>query len=630
MARHAGAAVLLLLPLLLSGCSYFRGGNGEDELEAEPQTGIRYGVAIGGEGVDEQIRSTLQSASDANQTISRPPASEFVLRRRAKADLPNIESALRSLGYYEGTASYEVRTVRDDNQAAQTTVDALGNRVEDFFEGAPTILTYHVVPGPRYNIGSVKIVVTDPRNGFLAPTPEALKLEPGQPAAAQPVLDAQGELVSQAQRLGYAFAKVDKLNAVIAKDTKRMDVTLPVTTGPIVPMGEFTIVGADHVDQRFLRRRVLFHPADRYHPDVMDKTRQSLIDTNLFSTVAVDQPGKLDATGRLPITYTVTERKPRSIGAGAGYETDEGPIVSFFWEHRNFLGAGEKFESDLYFSPLRQELSMNFIKPDVGARKHNLLASTLLKAEDTDAYESKSVGAGVAIERPLWSDRVTGSLGVAYRLAKIKPKDEEEASFGLLSLPGTIKMDYSDNLLDPTKGWRLNFLAAPYTDTLNAGASFLKTQATATTYVRLTDSAKYILALRGNLGSIAGTSRDDIPADERFYAGGGGSIRGYGYQLAGPLNDDDDPVGGRSLIELNGELRYRMTDTIGLVYFIDGGTVADSALPSFEEDLFIGTGIGLRYITPIGPLRADIGVPVNRRSGVDDIVQIYVSIGQAY
>ena len=630
MARHVGAAVLLLLPFLLSGCSYFRGGNGEDELEAEPQTGIRYGVEIDGEGVDDLIRSTLLSASDANQAISRPPASEFVLRRRAEADLSNIESGLRSLGYYEGTASYEVKTVRDDNQTAQTTVDALGDRVEDYFKGAPTILTYHVVPGPRYTLGSVKIVVTDPRNGFLAPTPEALKLEPGQPAAAQPVLDAHGELVSQAQRLGHAFAKADKLGAVIAKDTKRMDVTLPVTTGPIVPMGEFTIVGADHVDQRFLRRRVLFRPGDRYHPDVMDKSRQSLIDTNLFSTVVVDQPDKLDASGRLPITYTVTERKPRSVGAGAGYATDEGPIVSFFWEHRNFLGAGEKLKSDLYFSPLRQELSTNFIKPDVGARKHNLLAGASVKAEDTDAYDSKSVGAGVSIERPLWSDRATGSLGVAYRLAKIKRKNEEEENFGLLSLPGTIKMDYSDNLLDPTKGWRLNFLAAPYTDTLDAGVVFLKTQVIGTTYVRLTDSAKYILALRGNLGSIAGTSRNDIPADERFYAGGGGSIRGYGYQLAGPLDGENDPIGGRSLIELNGELRYRMSDTIGLVYFIDGGTVADSALPSLEERLFIGTGIGLRYITPIGPLRLDAGIPIDRRSDVDDMFQIYVSIGQAY
>ena len=418
MARYAGVAVLLLPILLLSGCAYFRQESSEDEIEAEPRTGIRYDVEIRGEGVDDQIRSTLLGASEAKQSISRPPASEFVLRRRAEADLPNIESGLRSLGYYEGTASYDVRTVRDDNQTAQTTVGGLADRVEDFFEGAPTILTYDVVPGPRYTLGSIKVAVTDPQNGFLAPTPEALELEPGQPAAAQPVLDAQGELLSQAQRLGYAFAKADKLGAVIDPDRKLMDVTLPVTTGPIVHMGAFAIVGADHVDQRFLRGRVLFRPGDRYHPDVMDKTRQSLIDTNLFSTVAVDQ--QLDATGRIPITYTVTERKPRSIGAGAGYATDEGPIVSFFWEHRNFLGAGEKFESDLYFSPLRQELSTNFIKPDVGARTHNLLAGTSLKAEDTDAYESKC--------RRRCGDRAAALVGPGDGLARRRlPARQDQA-----------------------------------------------------------------------------------------------------------------------------------------------------------------------------------------------------------
>ncbi len=627
MARHAGAAVLFLL---LSGCAYFRDGNGPDAVEAEPQTGIRYDVEIQGEGIDDSIRNTLLDASDAKQAISRPPASEFVLRRRAQADLPNIENGLKSLGYYEGIARYELRTVRDDNRTAPTTMDRLGDRVEDFFRGAPTILTYHVVLGPRYTLGSIQIAVTDPQNGFLAPRPEALKLEPGQPAAAQPVLDAHGALVSQAERSGHAFAKADKLEAVIDRDKKRMDVRLPVTTGPVVRMGEFTIVGADHVDPRFLRGRVLFRPGDRYDPEVMEKTRQSLVDTNLFSTVVVDQPDRLDATRRLPITYTVTERKPRSIGAGVGYATDEGPSVSLFWEHRNFRGAGEKLRSDFYFSPLRQELSANFVKPDFGARKQNLLAIAALKAEDTDAYESESIGAGVAIERPIGSDRVTGSLGIAYRLAKIKPRDEEEESFGLFSLPAAIKMDYSDNLLDPTQGWRLSLLATPYTDILNTGLSFLKTQAIATTYLRLTDSAKYILALRGNLGSIAGASRDDIPADERFYAGGGGSIRGYGYQLAGPLDDDDDPLGGRSLIELSAELRYRMSDTIGLVYFVDAGTVADSALPSLEEDLFVGTGIGLRYVTPIGPLRLDVGVPLDRRSDIDSIVQVYVSIGQAF
>ena len=103
-----------------------------------------------------------------------------------------------------------------------------------------------------------------------------------------------------------------------------------------------------------------------------------------------------------------------------------------------------------------------------------------------------------------------------------------------------------------------------------------------------------------------------------------------GYQLAGPVDEDDNPIGGRSLFEANAELRYRVTQSIGVVGFLDTGTVFDAILPDFSEDVFYGTGLGLRYITPIGPLRLDVGVPLNPRSGVDDPYQVYVSIGQAF
>lgn len=627
--RLPRAVRVSLLLLFLNGCSLFGGDDDENEIPEPPQTGIRYGVQVTGTGEDKGLAATLLSASDAAQATTRPPASEFVLRRRADADLPNIVSALHSEGYYDGQSTYDVKTVREDNQADSGAVGGLGDSVTDFLEGAPTVLTYEVQPGQRYTLKSIRTVTHDKENGFLAPTAEQLGLRAGQPARAQDVLNAQSAMVNEAQELGYAFAKADKLEAEIDKSTKTMDVTLSVTTGPIVHMGEFEIVGADHVDEDFLRRRVLFRPGDRFSPTVMDKTRQSLVNTNLFSTVVVDQPDHLDPSGRLPITYKVTERKPRSIGAGLGYATDEGPNVSFFWEHRNFLGAGEKFRSDLYLSQLRQELSANLVKPDVLAQKQNLLLNGSLKKEETDAYSSESAGAGISLERPLWADNVTGSAGIAYRLANIKPKDEEEETFGLLSLPTSVRMDYSNSLLDPTRGWRLDLFATPYTDTINTGTNFFKAQAVATTYLPILGDERYVLALRGNVGSISGASREEIPADERFYAGGGGSIRGYGYQLAGPLNDKDDPVGGRSIIEANAEFRYRVTPTIGLVYFVDSGTVADSSAPSFEEDLFVGTGIGLRYLTAIGPLRVDLGVPLDRRS-VDDSVQLYVSIGQAF
>ena len=219
-------------------------------------------------------------------------------------------------------------------------------------------------------------------------------------------------------------------------------------------------------------------------------------------------------------------------------------------------------------------------------------------------------------------------LGLAYRYASIEEQDEPDQTYGLLSVPAKLDWDFSNDLLDPTRGGRLHLMTAPTWDTLGVGRSFLKSRLDHSRYLPITDNL--VLALRGALGSIVGTGRDDLPADERFYAGGGGSVRGIAYQTAGELDDDDDPLGGASLIELSAELRYRFTENLGAVLFIDGGAAFDNAYPDFDEPLRWGVGPGLRYFTPIGPLRLDIGVPLNARDGVDDAFQFYISIGQAF
>jgi translocation and assembly module TamA len=128
---------------------------------------------------------------------------------------------------------------------------------------------------------------------------------------------------------------------------------------------------------------------------------------------------------------------------------------------------------------------------------------------------------------------------------------------------------------------------------------------------------------------MSGAERDEIPADIRFYAGGGGSIRGYAYQSVGPTQNNE-PIGGRSLITMSAELRIKITEKMGLVAFVDGGSAFESAFQDFEETLQWGGGLGFRYFTAIGPLRLDVGIPINRRAGIDDSFQIYVSIGQAF
>jgi translocation and assembly module TamA len=189
--------------------------------------------------------------------------------------------------------------------------------------------------------------------------------------------------------------------------------------------------------------------------------------------------------------------------------------------------------------------------------------------------------------------------------------------------------DRSDDLLNPTRGGRLAVANEPFVDVFGNDIAFNKSRLTYTHYLEVLDSPGVVLAGRGSVGTLFGAARDEVPADLRFYAGGGGSVRGFGYQLAGDLDDDHNPLGGRSLLELSGEVRVRLTETIGVVAFVDAGTAFSKEVPDFSETLRIGAGPGLRYFSPIGPVRLDIGLPVNKRDS-DDSFQIYVSLGQAF
>jgi translocation and assembly module TamA len=614
----ASVAAVLAASFVLAGCGLLGGSReaGEDEIFGEERDlgpTIPYEVAFEG-GIDDALRAALVAASAARRDASRPPASTFLLERRAEADVPNLVSALHSLGYYDGTVEYAV---------------AGGHAGTEEAGREAARLMFRITPGERYRFAGLEVKVAGEAAGFTAPRPAELELKPGEPARAATVVAAQEKLVAAARDAGHPFAQGGELDAVIDRDTKTMDVTLTLQPGPRATLAEPAFTGAGGIGERFLRRRVPFAAGDPFSPAAVEGGRQALVDTNLFSTVIVNQGTELDAQGRLPVTYDVTQRKHRSIGAGIGFQTDEGPNASVFWEHRNFLGAGERLRLDAYGSIIRQEISALFRKPDVGRRDQNLLADASIRREDTDAYESRSFGTGLGLERR-FTRELTGSLGVAYRLASITEEDEEEETFGLLSLPVRMDWDYSNSLLDPTTGGRVFVTAAPFTDTLGFDINFFKSQVTATRYLELTRDPRLVLAVRSSVGSIAGADRDEIPADERFYSGGGGSVRGFGYQLAGPVDDDDNPLGGLSLFEANAELRYRITESIGIVGFLDSGTVFDAVVPDFSEDLHFGTGLGLRYVTPIGPLRLDVAVPLNPRSGVDDPYQVYISIGQAF
>ena len=197
-------------------------------------------------------------------------------------------------------------------------------------------------------------------------------------------------------------------------------------------------------------------------------------------------------------------------------------------------------------------------------------------------------------------------------------------------MPLIAEYSSADNPLDPTSGLTLAGRMEPFTSLEDSSSSFVLWSISGQHYLPLLTDRTLILATRGRYALLAGTGRESIPEDMLLYAGGGGSVRGYAYQYAGPLDDDDKPLGGVSAVDFSAELRWRFKKDYGLVLFGDGGGAFSGRDPSAKEDYFWGVGTGFRYYTPIGPIRVDVAVPLERRDGVDDLFQLYVSLGQAF
>jgi translocation and assembly module TamA len=606
------AACLLVTLLALASPQRSQSQSGDPSPAPAPEqpapgaADLRYEVAIEGVG-DDALRSLLLQVSETQRLIDRPPPSLARLRRRAEDDRSRLIEVLRSEGYYDGRIDV-----------------ALNSSVK------PIKVSFRVDLGPVYRLGSVSIEAEPPEPGLTVPSPQEIGLRPGAPAAARTILDGEAALLNRVRAQGFILAAAGTRRAVVDHDTDTMDVTLRVQPGPLSRFGPVTIDGLRTVEQDFVANRLDWQEGELITPFRLEQARTSLRETGLFTNVQIDVADALNAEGVLPVTVEVTERKHRSIGLGVRYRTDEGPGGTISWEHRNIFGRGEQVVVEADGSFIGAFLNASFRKPDFGRRNQALLSDFRLAYDDTDAFESTSARTRVGLERK-YNERITVALGLAFLGQEVRDKaqDENSQTFGLLSLPARFEWDRSDDRLDPSSGGRLRAENEPFVDVIGNGLVFNKSRVDYAHYLEVVQDPQIVLAGRTALGAMVGESREAIPANLRFYAGGGGSVRGFGYQLAGELNDDDEPIGGRSLLELSGEVRVRITETIGAVAFVDAGTVYSSSVPDFSETLRIGAGPGLRYFSPIGPLRLDVGFPLNPRNS-DDTWQLYISIGQAF
>ncbi|HEY3623329.1 MAG TPA: autotransporter assembly complex family protein [Roseiarcus sp.] len=610
---------------------------------------IPYILTVEVTGDDGALKSAVRDASSLYRLRKDAPADGEALARRAESDFAPVIDALWGAGYYNAAVTISID--RAALAIGSSDIAAFARTAEAYRNRAPAPVLIKVDPGPLFKLRSVRVLNALGVEFSEAELPQRIVgLKSGDPAAASEIRAAETRIIDYFRKQGRPLAKIQSVAPVVDHAQSVMDVTVTAAPGPIAPFGEATIHGPQTFDPAVVRSFLYIRPGDPYSPAAIADARNSIREIPAVGGVRITEGTALDAYGRLPYQVDVEDRLPYAIGASAKYSTTNGPEGQVYWEDRNVFGGAERLrlQASAFYAPpwfiasqsLRDfspqdiggRISASFLKPALWGTTNDLLIDALAerlstsgagfvgyKAEDADVTASLRhrfnqnfwVQAGLEAQ----NGDATDALG------KVK--------YTLVGVPVSANFDTTDSKLDPTRGVRLNVSASGFGTFLGSSLDLVQAKARASAYYSLDPDSRFVLAGRVAAGAMGGPALDEIPANWRFYAGGGGSVRGYAYNELGPTVFWGAVVGGRSLFEASAELRVKVTDTIGVVPFVDAGNAFASNFPNFSQHLFTAAGLGLRYYTAVGPIRLDVAFPLERRAG-NGPVAVYVSIGQSF
>nr|WP_303657274.1 BamA/TamA family outer membrane protein [Asticcacaulis aquaticus] len=562
-----------------------------------------------------------------------------MLRARLTEDEQTALKLLKSEGYYDAVVIARVENAdmassqplgpQSENTAPKNDANTPQRRLS---------VLVNANAGEAYKLSSVKVVADPTEPPDLVRN--ALPLSPGDVIAADLIKSAEANVALILPQEGYPFAELGLRDILIDPQTRTGDYTLPVKTGPRARFGAIVndtsggrqAFGPDHV--QILSR---FETGDLYDSREVDDLRQAMTATGLFTSVGVEPvlTDRKNADGTAVVDLKVTQNagRPRTIAGDLGFSTGQGARAEINWTHRNFRPPEGALIASIIVGTQEQGLSGTFRRSNAKRRDRTFQYGASFNHQAYDSYEAQTVSLSTSVSRvstPLWQKLWTWSYGaelLATRetgFSKTRGVDVQDDYF-YASLPLKLNYDRTDNLLNPAKGWRAGVQSTP-TVTLNGQGGYFVSNIGDVSWYRQV-STKWVVAARGRVGSIYGADTGVIAPSRRLYAGGGGSVRGFGYQELGPRDANNNPFGGRSVVEMAVEARYRFGN-FGVVPFIDAGQVYDKEFPEFTNIRF-GVGIGARYYTNFGPVRIDIATPISRRDG-ESPVSLYVGIGQAF
>lgn len=572
---------------------------------------VRYTYRV--EGIDDVGSALLKERFDAASTLRAnrgDPANAAQLERRAREDATLLETLLKAEGYYDARVN--------------TRVEAAGQAAA---------VTLAVVPGPIYRFSGVTLAGVERAGDKAQALTKAFGLETQAPVNSDAIAAAADRLRGAVGSEGFAFARVGEPEVVVDHATQTATLNLALQPGTERRFGRIVMDDSKVFGPRHVQDIARFDPGDPYDAGELADLRRALVQTGLVSSVKVD-PVEGREPGTVDVAVALERAPPRTIAGELGYGTGEGARAEASWTHRNFFPPEGAMTLRGVLGTREQLASVVFRRNNFHGRDRVLTLQTSAAHLERDAFQADTFTVAGSLERQtniFFQKTWTWSLGAEFAASDerdviVSTGQPRRRTYYIGALPTSLTYDGSDDLLNPTTGFRLGGRISPEISLVGKAFGYTRIQIDASTYHPVTPAV--VVAGRIRLGTIAGAPRDAIAPSRRFYAGGGASVRGYGFQSIGPRDPNNDPIGGRSLTEFAIEARVKAFGNFGVVPFFDGGNIYTSALPRFSSFRY-GAGIGVRYYSNFGPIRVDVGTPINPQPG-DSRIAVYVSLGQAF
>lgn len=604
--RGAVAAVLLGLGLGLGV------GLGVAPVQALDRLDI---VVAGG---SEDLTRAVQEASQLRSLQVLGQTDPQDLLAAARADYARILAAMYARGHY----SVVIRIRIDGREAAA--IPALE---------APTAIStirIDVDPGDPFRFGLARIAPLAPSTEL----PQGFRL--GAPARSGAVAEAVDVAIKAWRETGHAKAFVARETVVADHAARRLDADVGLDQGPRLRFGRLEITGENRMRERRIHKIAGLPEGEIFSETELRRAETRLRRTGIFSSVALTEDEQVTAPDLLGITATVVEQKPRRYSFGAEIASLDGVSLSAAWLHRNLLGGGERLgvaadatnigsgESGIDYG-----LEVTLDRP--ATLTPDTTAGLMLgfSHEDEIDYALDSVTFGLKVSHT-FSETLTARVGLTYDY--LDGRDPGGSfTYRNLSLPVGLSWDRRDVANNPTRGFYLDAEAKPFAGFGTTGSG-LRATLDGRAYRSLGEPGRFVIAARAQAGAIFGSTLLETPRNDLFFSGGGGTVRGQPYRSLGiAVTRAVGPqflIGGKYFLAGSLEARARVSDRIGVVGFVDWGSIGLDGFTGGFSDSHAGAGLGLRYETGLGPIRLDVAAPISGTTG--DGVQFYVGLGQSF